>query len=207
MTDTTTTWLTQEAYDRLSAELEELSGPARVDIAKKIEAAREEGDLKENGGYHAAKDEQGKIEARIRQLTQLLRNATVGEAPTSHGVVEIGTVVTAKITGDETTFLLGSRELLRSQGVRISRGAHAWVRRLQKAAETPLLLAVDGRLTGLIGLRDTVRPESAAVLAALRADGKDATLYEYPGEDHRFGRSWPLFMHRAGTFLHQQLGR
>jgi len=106
-----TTWLTQEAFDRLSAELDELSGPARADIAKKIEAAREEGDLKENGGYHAAKDEQGKIEARIRQLTQLLRNSTVGEAPESHGVVEVGTVVTATIAGDESTFLLGSREI------------------------------------------------------------------------------------------------
>ena len=112
MTDTSaTTWLTQESYDRLSAELEELSGPARIDIAKKLEAAREEGDLKENGGYHAAKDEQGKIEARIRQLTQLLRTATVGEPPQSHGVVEIGTVVTATIAGEESTFLLGSREI------------------------------------------------------------------------------------------------
>jgi len=106
-----TTWLTQEAFDRLSAELDELSGPARADIAKKIEAAREEGDLKENGGYHAAKDEQGKIEARILQLTQLLRNSTVGEAPESHGVVEVGTVVTATIAGDTSTFLLGSREI------------------------------------------------------------------------------------------------
>jgi len=112
MTDTVaTTWLTQESFDRLSAELEELSGPARLDIAKKLESAREEGDLKENGGYHAAKDEQGKIEARIRQLTQLLRHATVGEPPVSHGVVEIGTVVTATIAGDESTFLLGSREI------------------------------------------------------------------------------------------------
>ena len=112
MTDTSaTTWLTQESYDRLSAELEELGGPARSYIAKKLESAREEGDLKENGGYHAAKDEQGKIEARIRQLTQLLRTATVGEPPQSHGVVEIGTVVTATIAGDESTFLLGSREI------------------------------------------------------------------------------------------------
>ena len=107
----TTTWLTPEAFDRLTAELTELEGPARVDIAKKIEAAREEGDLKENGGYHAAKDEQGKIEARIRQLTLLLRTATVGEPPESHGVVEVGTLVTAKIAGDPTTFLLGSREI------------------------------------------------------------------------------------------------
>jgi len=107
----TTTWLTQESYDRLTAELAELEGPARVDIAKKIEAAREEGDLKENGGYHAAKDEQGKIEARILQLKQLLRTATVGEAPASDGTVAPGTLVTAKIAGDESTFLLGNREI------------------------------------------------------------------------------------------------
>ncbi|RQP10084.1 MAG: transcription elongation factor GreA [Microbacteriaceae bacterium] len=107
----TTTWLTQESYDRLKAELAELEGPARIDIAKKIEAAREEGDLKENGGYHAAKDEQGKIEARIRQLKELLRTATVGEPPASDGTVAPGTVVTAKIAGDDSTFLLGNREI------------------------------------------------------------------------------------------------
>lgn len=107
----TTTWLTQEAYDRLTAELAELEGPARVEIAKKIEAAREEGDLKENGGYHAAKDEQGKIEARIRQLTQMLRTAVVGEAPANDGTVAPGTLVTAVIAGDESKFLLGNREI------------------------------------------------------------------------------------------------
>jgi len=112
MSDTAaTTWLTQESYDRLQAELEELSGPRRADIVERIAAAREEGDLKENGGYHAAKDEQGHIEARIRQLTELLRTASVGEPPESHGVVEVGTVVTAKIAGDPTKFLLGSREI------------------------------------------------------------------------------------------------
>ncbi len=107
----TTTWLTQEAYDRLKAELAELEGPARVEIAKRIEAAREEGDLKENGGYHAAKDEQGKIEARIRQLTQMLRTAVVGEAPANDGTVAPGTLVTAVIAGDESKFLLGNREI------------------------------------------------------------------------------------------------
>ncbi|MGF3053638.1 transcription elongation factor GreA [Microbacterium sp. YY-03] len=107
----TVTFLTQEAYDRLAAELEEISTVGRVEIAKKIEAAREEGDLKENGGYHAAKDEQGKQEARIRQLEALLKSATVGEAPASRGVVEPGTVVTALIAGDEEVFLLGSREI------------------------------------------------------------------------------------------------
>jgi transcription elongation factor GreA len=107
---TPTTWLTQEAHDRLSAELAELSTAGRSDIAKKIEAARSEGDLKENGGYHAAREEQAKIEARIRQLTELLRYATVGEAPQDTGVVTPGMVVTALVAGDEMTFLLGSRE-------------------------------------------------------------------------------------------------
>ena len=110
--DNSVTWLTQEAFDRRKAELEQLEGEGRLEIAKKIEAAREEGDLKENGGYHAAKEEQGKIEARIRVLTELLRHATVGEAPQSSGVVEPGTVITANILGDKSVFLLGSREIV-----------------------------------------------------------------------------------------------
>ena len=110
-TDTTVTWLTEEAYNRLEAELETLSTSGREDITKKIESAREEGDLKENSGYHAAKEEQGKIEARIRTLTLLLRNAEVGSAPESHGVVQPGTVITATIAGDDSRFLLGSREI------------------------------------------------------------------------------------------------
>lgn len=111
MSDTQETFLTQEAHDRLAAELEELSTTGREEIAKRIEAAREEGDLKENGGYHAAKDEQGKLEARIRTLQHLLKTATVGEAPKSTGVVEPGTVVTALVAGGEEVFLLGSREI------------------------------------------------------------------------------------------------
>ena len=75
--DDSVTWMSQEAYDRLKAELDHLSGPGRIDIAKKIEAARDEGDLKENGGYHAAKDEQGHMEGRIRQLEHLLENAEI----------------------------------------------------------------------------------------------------------------------------------
>lgn len=107
------TWLTQEAYDQLKAELEYLSGPARAEISKKIEAAREEGDLRENGGYHAAKEEQGKQELRVRQLTQLLEHAKVGEAPADDGVVEPGMVVTIAFDGDPDdtlTFLMASRE-------------------------------------------------------------------------------------------------
>ncbi len=119
MTNTATpaaSYLTQEAYDRLKGELTQLTGEERTEISKKIEAARDEGDLKENGGYHAAKEEQGKMEARIRQLTQLLENAIVGHAPPDDGIVEPGMVVTVKMSGEKMsgeklTFLLGSREI------------------------------------------------------------------------------------------------
>ena len=105
-------FLTQDAYDRLSAELEHLKGEGRIDIANRIEEARLEGDLKENGGYHAAKEEQGKMEARIAQLTALLDTAIVGEAaPGKDGVVGPGMVVTVEMFGDTEKFLLGSREI------------------------------------------------------------------------------------------------
>jgi len=110
--DDTVTWLTQEAYDRLKAELDHLSGTGRIEIAQKIEAARSEGDLKENGGYHAAKEEQGKQEARIIKLTNILDSARVGVAPRAEGVVGPGMTVTVRFQGndDEVTFLLASRE-------------------------------------------------------------------------------------------------
>lgn len=106
------TWLSQEAYDRLQAELDEhiANRPA---IAAEINARREEGDLRENGGYHAAREEQGKAEGRIRYLTELLRTAKVGEAPTADAVSP-GMVVTIYFdddTDDTETFLLGSREI------------------------------------------------------------------------------------------------
>lgn len=105
------TWLTQEAYDRLAGELEYLLTVARQDISKKIQEAREEGDLKENGGYHAAKEEQGKIEARINRLEIILATAVVGEARESHGIVEQGTVIRMTMNGSEMEFLLGSPEI------------------------------------------------------------------------------------------------
>lgn len=110
--DENVTWLTQEAYDRLKHELDYLTGDGRIEIAAKIEAAREEGDLRENGGYHAAKEEQGKREGRILQLQQILQNARVGEAPRTEGVVGPGMTVTVQFVGDdeEVTFLLASRE-------------------------------------------------------------------------------------------------
>jgi transcription elongation factor GreA len=106
------TWLSQEAYDRLQAELEELIAQRPV-IAAEINARREEGDLRENGGYHAAREEQGKMEARIRYLQELLRTARVGEAPPSDAVAP-GMVVTIRFDDDPDdteTFLLGSREI------------------------------------------------------------------------------------------------
>ena len=107
----TSVWLTQEAFDRLAAELETLSTTGRAEIVKRIELARAEGDLKENGGYHAAKDEQGKIEARIRELTEMLKNAHVGAETVDTSRVASGTIVTVRIHGDEERFLLGSREI------------------------------------------------------------------------------------------------
>jgi transcription elongation factor GreA len=106
-------WLTPEAFDKLQGELDHLRGPVRDEIVARISAARDEGDLKENGGYHAAKEEQGKTEARIRQLEDMLRRAQVGETPADDGVVEPGMVVTVQFAGDseEEKFLLGAREM------------------------------------------------------------------------------------------------
>jgi transcription elongation factor GreA len=112
-TEQGTIWLTQDAFDKLAAELENLKGPIRQEVIARISAARDEGDLKENGGYHAAKDEQGKIEARIRQLEDMLRRAQVGETPADDGIVEPGMKVTYRFVGDDdsSTFLLGAREI------------------------------------------------------------------------------------------------
>ena len=118
--DSSVTFLTQEAYDRLSKELEELIAN-RPAMAQEINARREEGDLKENGGYHAAREEQGKQEGRIAQLQQLLRTAKVGEAPVTEGVAGPGMLVTVRFAGDDEdeTFLIGSREEAETAGVQV----------------------------------------------------------------------------------------
>lgn len=109
---TEVTWLTQEAHDRLTAELADREGPRRTEITKRIEAAREEGDLKENGGYHAAREEQGKNEARIRQLKHLLEHSQIGVPESAEDEVSHGKVITVRLVNfdEEETFLLGSRE-------------------------------------------------------------------------------------------------
>jgi transcription elongation factor GreA len=111
VSDTQVTWLTQEAYGRLKQELDELVANRPV-LAEKINTSREEGDLKENGGYHAAREEQGQKEARIRHLQELLRSAKVGEAPENDGVAEPGKVLTIRYEGDDENerFLLATRE-------------------------------------------------------------------------------------------------
>ena len=114
-----TTWLSSEAHARLTATLEELTGSARAEVVAKIEAAREEGDLKENGGYHAAKEEQGKLEARIRQLTELLRDVRVGETPSGDRVEE-GCVVRVDYGDDDVEeFLFANRENATDEGGKI----------------------------------------------------------------------------------------
>ena len=103
------TWLSQEAYDRLKDELETLKTEGRTSISAEIEEARAHGDLRENAEYHAAKDEQGKMEARIRQVEALLRDAHIGEPPDADEV-RPGLIVVLDVDGDEETYLLGSRE-------------------------------------------------------------------------------------------------
>ena len=104
-------WLTQTKYDQLQAELEQLRGPGRAEVVKRVSDARDEGDLKENGGYHAAREELGKIDGRIQQLVDMLQRAKVGETPPDDGVVEPGMKVTVELAGQEQVFLLGAREM------------------------------------------------------------------------------------------------
>jgi transcription elongation factor GreA len=106
------TWLTQEAFDRLQEELADCEGPKRNEIKQRIAAARDEGDLKENGGYHAAREEQGKNEARVRQLKHLLENSQIGMPESELDEVSPGKVITVRFPAwdEEERFLLGSRE-------------------------------------------------------------------------------------------------
>jgi transcription elongation factor GreA len=103
------TWLSQEAYDRLKAELDDLTTTGRDRMAQEIEVARAHGDLRENAEYHAAKDAQGQMEARIRQLEALLRDVKIGQ-PDNTDAVRPGLVVTLEIDGDQETWMVGSRE-------------------------------------------------------------------------------------------------
>ena len=130
--------LSREAFDRLQAELDDLTTRGRIDVANKIERARELGDLSENGDYHAAKDEQGHMEGRIRQLESILENAEIIAPP------EPGVVVSLRYEGDTDAerYLLGSIEE-RVEGVTVM------------SPGSPLGLAIAGQKAG-----DTVEYET-----------------------------------------------
>ncbi|RIY23683.1 transcription elongation factor GreA [Bifidobacteriaceae bacterium NR021] len=110
MAEEKTILLTQEAYDKLKEELEHREGEYREEITERIAAARAEGDLSENGGYQAAREEQGKNEGRINELIVKLRNAKILEAP-KDGTVGNGSLVTLALAGREMTYVLGSRDI------------------------------------------------------------------------------------------------
>ena len=105
--------LSQSAYNRLKAEFDDLTTRGRIDVAYKIERARELGDLKENGDYHAAKDEQGHMEGRIRQIESILEDAEV-VTPPADGVVGLGSIVSIVYEGDSDSdaesYLIGHVE-------------------------------------------------------------------------------------------------
>ncbi len=106
--------LSREAFDRLKAEHDDLTTRGRIEIAKKIETARELGDLSENGDYHAAKEEQGKMEGRIIHLASLIENAEIVEVTADGGdlTVQAGCVVSIRYEGDDEAekYLIGSIE-------------------------------------------------------------------------------------------------
>lgn len=106
-------WLTQARFDELTDELEHLRGPGRAALVQRVSDARDEGDLKENAGYHAAREELGKLDGRIAQLTDVLEKAQVGEAPADSSSITPGMKVTYRFAGDDEldTFLLGAREM------------------------------------------------------------------------------------------------
>ena len=131
-----TQWLTQAQYDLLASELKERVEVKRVEIARLIDAARQEGDLRENGGYHAARNEQSMNETRIQALQEMLEHAEVGETPADDGIVEPGMVVTALVAGREQKFLLGSRDAGGDLGIQVF------------SAQAPLGAAVIGHKAG-----------------------------------------------------------
>ena len=111
--ETPAIWLTQARFDELTAELEHLRGAGRAALVQRVSDARDEGDLKENAGYHAAREELGKLDGRIAQLADMLEKAQVGEAPAHGSSIGPGMKITYRFAGDdeEEIFLLGAREM------------------------------------------------------------------------------------------------
>jgi len=150
VSDSQTTHLSREAYERLQGELEELTTRGRVEVARTIEAARALGDLSENADYHAAKDNQGKMESRIRKIQAMLQSAViVDESVASSETVATGSVVALRYEGDDEVerYLVGSIEERREDVPVISPGSplgQALVGR--KAGDTVEYMAPSGKL-------------------------------------------------------------
>jgi transcription elongation factor GreA len=121
----TATTLSRATYERLRAELEDLTTRGRVEVAEKIESARALGDLSENGDYHAAKEAQGYMERRIRELEGLLKDAVVTDAIEDTGVIVNGSVVTLRYEDDDSDerYLVGSVEERREDLAVITTGS------------------------------------------------------------------------------------
>jgi len=113
--------LTRAAFDRLKAEYDQLTTTGRTEVAARLLRARELGDLSENAEYHATKDEQGLMEARIRKLNWMIKNAEITEAPQQGDRAEPGMLVVVKEPGsgdDENTYLLAASPEERAKGAR-----------------------------------------------------------------------------------------
>ncbi len=140
------TQLSPEAHARLSAELEDLVVRGRVEIAKRIEEARLLGDLKENGEYHAAKEEQGKIELRVRQLKGMLDDVTIIQVDSSSGTVQVGATVTIDFgDGDTERYFVGSIEEKREGAEIVSPDAPLGKALLGRAVGDEVAYEVSGR--------------------------------------------------------------
>ena len=135
MSDTKKVMLTEEGYNKLVEKVNYLKSVRRIEIAERLKAAIALGDLSENSEFDDAKEEQAKNEARITQLTELLRTAQIGEAP-DDGKVEPGMIVTCTIAGVERVFLLGSREAAEALEIDVY------------SANSPLGEAINGLMVG-----------------------------------------------------------
>ncbi len=155
--------LSQDAHERLSAELEDLTTRGRVEIARIIETARELGDLKENGDYHAAKEEQGKMEGRIRHLQNLLEKAVVADEEEAADSEASGGKTSGEATASvQPSIQIGSVVTLRYQG--------------EDEAETFLLASVEER----VGDYDLLSPKSPLGSALLGESAGQEVSYEVP---------------------------
>ncbi len=147
--------LSQDAHDRLTAELEDLRTRGRIEMADRIERAREHGDLKENAEYHAAKEEKAKMEARIAQLFGILEDAVIVEIGGDSDEVRIGTIVTLRYEGDDEDevekYLVGSIEEA-SEGVTVISPTSALGEALigAKAGDSVTYDAPNGSLTVIV---------------------------------------------------------